>query len=60
MALKFPIRCFPNLINDFVNQVCLAKEAGMSYAAIALATDYDCWKEDNHVSCFKELQRTYL
>ena len=26
-------------------QVVLAKEAGLSYAAIAMPTDYDCWKE---------------
>ncbi len=24
----------------------LAKEAGLEYAAIAMSTDYDCWKED--------------
>ena len=24
-------------------QVVLAKEAGMCYAALAMATDYDCW-----------------
>lgn len=31
------------------NQVYLAKEAGLLYAAIAMATDYDCWRdcEDN-------------
>lgn len=29
----------------------LAKEAGLLYAAIAVATDYDCWKDDcEHVS----------
>ena len=33
----------------FVVQVCLAKEAGIAYTSIALATDYDCWKEDNQV-----------
>jgi 5'-methylthioadenosine phosphorylase len=27
----------------------LAREAEMSYASIALPTDYDCWKEDDHV-----------
>ena len=26
-------------------QVVLAKEAGLLYAAIAMPTDYDCWKE---------------
>jgi len=32
-----------------VPEVCLAKEAGIAYTSIALATDYDCWKEDNQV-----------
>lgn len=29
-----------------VPEVILAKELGMSYAAIAMVTDYDCWKDD--------------
>lgn len=29
-----------------VPEVVLAKEAGLLYAAIALSTDYDCWKAD--------------
>lgn len=29
-----------------VPEVVLAKEAGLSYAAIALVTDYDCWREN--------------
>ena len=28
-----------------LHQVVLAKEAGLPYAAIAMPTDYDCWKE---------------
>lgn len=28
-----------------VPEVILAKEAGICYASIAMATDYDCWKE---------------
>uniref|UniRef100_T1JKL3 S-methyl-5'-thioadenosine phosphorylase n=1 Tax=Strigamia maritima TaxID=126957 RepID=T1JKL3_STRMM len=28
-----------------VPEAILAKEAGLCYAAVALATDYDCWKE---------------
>jgi 5'-methylthioadenosine phosphorylase len=28
----------------------LAREAEMSYALLAMVTDYDCWKEDEHVS----------
>ena len=27
-------------------EVVLAKELGISYAAIAMVTDYDCWKDD--------------
>ena len=26
----------------------LANEAGIPYAAVAMSTDYDCWKEDEH------------
>ncbi|RZC35929.1 S-methyl-5'-thioadenosine phosphorylase [Asbolus verrucosus] len=35
-----------------VPEVVLAKEAGICYAAVALATDYDCWRDnkDEHVS----------
>jgi 5'-methylthioadenosine phosphorylase len=34
-----------------VPEVVLAREAGICYAAIAMATDYDCWKSDEeHVS----------
>ncbi len=28
-----------------VPEVCLAMEAGISYASVAMVTDYDCWKE---------------
>ena len=28
-----------------VPEACLAKEAGLCYASIALPTDYDCWKD---------------
>jgi 5'-methylthioadenosine phosphorylase len=28
----------------------LCREAELCYAGVALATDYDCWKEDDHVS----------
>eukprot|EP00656_Telonema_subtile_P012351 TRINITY_DN1620_c0_g1_i3.p1 TRINITY_DN1620_c0_g1~~TRINITY_DN1620_c0_g1_i3.p1 ORF type:complete len:141 (+),score=59.05 TRINITY_DN1620_c0_g1_i3:123-545(+) len=35
-----------DLINmTTVPEVCLAAEAGLPYAAIALSTDYDSWKE---------------
>ncbi|CAG9568501.1 unnamed protein product [Danaus chrysippus] len=29
-----------------VPEVVLAKEAGLSYAAVALVTDYDCWRDN--------------
>jgi len=44
-----------------VPEVCLAKELGISYAAVALPTDYDCWHENKEpvsveavMKCFHE------
>lgn len=34
----------------------LAKEAGLLYAAVAMATDYDCWKESECVSTAEVLK----
>ena len=35
-----------------VPEVVLANEAGLCYAAIAMVTDYDCWKDDHEpVGC---------
>ena len=31
-------------------EVCLARELGMSYASIAMVTDYDSWREGEHVT----------
>lgn len=42
-----------DLINmTTVPEVVLAKEAGLSYASIAMVTDYDCWRDtsEDHVS----------
>lgn len=34
-----------SLVNmTLVPEVCLAREAGLLYAAVAMATDYDCWR----------------
>ncbi|MBU0763603.1 MAG: S-methyl-5'-thioadenosine phosphorylase [Bacteroidetes bacterium] len=33
----------------------LANEAGMPYAAIAMSTDYDCWKEDENTVTWEEV-----
>ena len=36
-----------DIINmSIATEVALANEAGIPYAAIAMSTDYDCWKED--------------
>ena len=35
-----------------VPEVVLANEAGLCYAAIAMVTDYDCWRDDHEpVGC---------
>ena len=42
-----------DLINmTTVPEVVLAREAGLSYASIAMVTDYDCWRDssEDHVS----------
>lgn len=36
-------------------EVYLAKEAGILYSAIALATDYDCWHESEQVVCTSDV-----
>ena len=38
--------CFGKLVPEVV----LAKEAGISYAAVAMVTDYDCWRDDESES----------
>ncbi|KAL1117777.1 hypothetical protein AAG570_004092 [Ranatra chinensis] len=40
-----------------VPEVVLAKEAGMCYAAVAMATDYDCWH--NTIVCVDEVMATF-
>ena len=32
---------------SIVPEVLLAKEAGISYASVAMVTDYDCWRGDD-------------
>jgi 5'-methylthioadenosine phosphorylase len=36
-------------------EAALANEAGIPYAAIAMSTDYDCWKEDEAPVTWKEI-----
>ncbi len=52
---------FRTIGGDIINmstvpEVVLAREAGMCYQAIAMATDYDCWKESESVDISKVLE----
>jgi len=40
-------------------EVILANEAGIPYAAIAMSTDYDCWKEDEQPVSWKEIMEVF-
>lgn len=37
----------------------LAKEAGLCYGAIALATDYDCWRSQGDKVCVADVLATF-
>jgi len=37
----------------------LANEAGIPYAAVAMSTDYDCWKEDEAPVTWGEILKTF-
>lgn len=37
----------------------LANEAGIPYAAVAMSTDYDCWKEDEVPVTWEEILKTF-
>ena len=42
-----------------VPEVVLAKEAGLCYAAIAMATDYDCWRDFGESVCVADVLATF-
>ncbi|KAG5874051.1 hypothetical protein JTB14_034627 [Gonioctena quinquepunctata] len=42
-----------------VPEVVLAKEAGICYVSIALATDYDCWRETGERVCVADVLKTF-
>jgi 5'-methylthioadenosine phosphorylase len=49
---------------DLVNmstapEVVLSNEAGLPYAAIAMSTDYDCWKEDESPVSWEEVIQVF-
>lgn len=37
----------------------LAKEAGLLYAAVAMATDYDCWRDIGNKVCVADVLKTF-
>ncbi len=58
-------RMFRILGADIINmsiapEVSLAREAGIPYAAIALSTDYDSWKDDEKPVTWDELYAVFL
>jgi 5'-methylthioadenosine phosphorylase len=40
-------------------QVVLAKEAGICYAAVAMATDYDCWRDQGECVSVVDVLATF-
>jgi 5'-methylthioadenosine phosphorylase len=41
-------------------QVVLAKEAGICYAAVAMATDYDCWRDHGESVSVTDVLATFM
>jgi 5'-methylthioadenosine phosphorylase len=49
-----------DVINMSIAPECaLANEAGLPYAAVAMSTDYDCWKEDEAPVTWEEITRIF-
>ncbi|XP_058832570.1 S-methyl-5'-thioadenosine phosphorylase [Topomyia yanbarensis] len=49
-----------DLVNmTLVPEVVLAKEAGLCYAAIAMATDYDCWRDSGEIVNVADVMSTF-
>lgn len=49
-----------DLVNmTLVPEVILAKEAGLLYASIAMATDYDAWRTNENAVCVEEVMATF-
>ncbi len=59
-STKAESRMFRLWGGDIINmsvapEVILANEAGIPYAAVAMSTDYDCWKEDEAPVSWEEI-----
>lgn len=49
-----------DLVNmTLIPEVVLAKEIGICYAAVAMATDYDCWRSSGESVCVSEVLATF-
>ena len=49
-----------DVINMSIAPECiLANEAGIPYAAVAMSTDYDCWKEDEEPVSWDEILKVF-
>lgn len=49
-----------DVINMSVAPECiLANEAGIPYAAVAMSTDYDCWKDDEEPVSWEEILKVF-
>lgn len=42
-----------------IPEVVLAKEAGILYAAVAMATDYDCWRDTGEKVSVEHVLKTF-
>jgi 5'-methylthioadenosine phosphorylase len=58
-AESFMFRNFADIIGmTTVPECVLAKELGINYASIAMATDYDCWKHNEQPVTFEMVKKT--
>jgi 5'-methylthioadenosine phosphorylase len=49
-----------DIINMSVStETALANEAGIPYAAIAMSTDYDCWKTDEEPVSWEAIAKVF-
>ena len=44
---------------SIATEAVLANELGIPYAAIAMSTDYDCWKEDEEPVSWDEILKVF-
>ena len=49
----------PTIKMSIAPETILANEAGIPYAAIAMSTDYDCWKDDEAPVTWEEILEVF-